>query len=188
MLGVDVAHTTFTAARWAQGQGHPLGTFPNTAAGFEAFARAVPAEERAVTLEPTGGYELRLAGWALAHGWTVHCPAPGHVRAWAAGIGRRAKPDRQEALVLARYGAACAPPPWQPLAAELSERDDLLHRKDDLEQMLRQERNRQHALGVRPHVARAVPPSVERVIALLEEELRQVEEALAAHQQQHAAL
>jgi transposase len=188
MLGVDIAHTTFTAARWAAGESQRLGTFPNTAAGFAAFAQVVPPDERALTLEPTGGYELRLASWAVAQGWTVHIPNPAHVRAWATGRGQRAKTDRQDALVLARYGAECAPPVWQPLGAELSELDDLLHRKDDLEQMLRQERNRQHALGARPQVARAVPPSMQRVIGLLEEELRQVEEAIAAHLQTHGAL
>jgi transposase len=188
MLGVDIARTTFTAARWAAGESQRLGTFPNTAGGFAAFAAAVPADERALTLEPTGGYELRLATWAVAQGWTVHLPNPAHVRAWAVGRGQRAKTDRQDARVLARYGAECAPPVWQPLGTEVSELDDLLHRREDLEQMLRQERNRQQALAARPHVAPAVPSSVQRVIDLLDEELRQVEEAIRAHLQAHTAL
>jgi transposase len=188
MIGVDVAATSFTAACWCAGRGPPLGTFPNTAAGFAALAQAVPAPERALTLEPTGGYELRLALWAQAQGWTVHRPNPAHGRAGAAGRGQRAKTDRQAALVLARYGAEGAPPAGQPLAAEVSELDDRLHRKEELEQMLRQERTRQHALGARPHVARAVPPSVERVISMLEEEWGQVEEAIAAHLQAPAPL
>jgi transposase len=192
MLGVDIARLTFTAARWEDGHGASLGTFPNTPAGFAALAEAVgptdPVAAPAVTLEPTGGYELPLALWAVEQGWTVHVPNPHHVRAWATGIGQRAKTDRQDALLLARYGAERALPPWQPLPTELSELESLVRRKDDLAQLLRQERNRQHALSVRPGVARAVPASVERVIGLLEEELRQVEEAIAAHLQAHATL
>jgi transposase len=192
MLGVDIARATFTAARWSDGRGARLGTFPNTPEGFAAFAaaveQAVGAGPCALTLEPTGGYELRLARWAVEQGWTVHRPNPRQVRAWATGIGQRAKTDGQDALVLARYGAECASPPWQPLPTELSELESLLGRKEDLEQLLRQERNRQHALGARPGVARAVPASVERLIGALEEELRQVEEAIAAHLRAHTAL
>jgi transposase len=190
MLGVDIARATFTAARWVDGHGESLGTFPNTPAGFAAFAQAVgptPAVP-AVTLEPTGGYELPLAQWARAQGWTVHLPNPHHVRAWATGIGQRAKTDRQDAQLLARYGAERQPPAWQPLPSELSELESLVRRKEDLAQLLRQERNRQHALAHRPGVARAVPASVERVIGLLEDELRQVEDAIAAHLGTHAAL
>lgn len=192
MLGVDIARRTFTAARWEDGHGTSLGNFPNTPAGFGAFAEAVgptdPAALPAVTLEPTGGYELALAEWALAQGWTVHVPNPHHVRAWATGIGQRAKTDRQDALLLARYGAERALPAWHPLPTELSELESLVRRKDDLAQLLRQEQNRQHALAHRPGVARAVPASVERVIGLLEEELRQVEDAIAAHLQAQTAL
>jgi transposase len=192
MLGVDIARKSFTAARWHDGQGTSLGSFPNTPDGFAAFAEAVgptdPSAPPAVTLEPTGGYELALAEWARAQGWTVHVPNPHHVRAWATGIGQRAKTDRQDALLLARYGAERRLPAWQPLPTELSELESLVRRKDDLAQLLRQEQNRQHALTHRPGVARAVPASVERVIGLLEEELRQVEDAIAAHLQAQTSL
>jgi transposase len=53
-----------------------------------------------VVLEPTGGYELGLAGFAAAQG-------------------RRAKPDRQDARILARYGAAQPLAAWTPTASEL---------------------------------------------------------------------
>ena len=94
MLGVDIARATFTAARWSDGHGARLGTFPNTPEGFTAFAaaveQAVGAGPCALTLEPTGGYELRLARWAVEQGWPVHRPNPRQVRAWATGIGQRA--------------------------------------------------------------------------------------------------
>src|SRR4029450_10332587 len=94
---------------------------------------------------------------------------------------------RQDALVLARYGAERQPPAWHPLATEVSELHSLLRRKTDVEHMLRQERNRQQALAPRPGVAAGVPASVERVIGVLEEELRALEEPIAALQRQYPA-
>ena len=193
MLGVDIARSDLYGRPLAGRPRRKSGHLPQHARRLrrrsaEAVGPPDPGAAPAVTLEPTGGYELRLAEWALAQGWTVHVPNPHHVRAWATGIGRRAKTDRQDALLLARYGAERALPPWQPLPTELSELESLVRRKDDLAQLLRQERNRQHALSARPGVARAVPASVERVIGLLEEELRQVEEVIAAHLQAHTTL
>lgn len=187
-VGVDIAKATFTAAVWQEGQGHALGTFANTPAGFTALAQAVAAQHRAMaavrlTVEPTGGYELALAHWAHAQGWQVSCPNPRQVREWAAGLGRRAKTDRQDAQVLARYGAERQPPTWRPLATELSDLDSLLHRRDELTALLRAERNRQQALGLRPSVAPAVQRSVARLIEALEEEVRDIEAALATAQQ-----
>ena len=188
-VGVDIAKATFTAARWQAGEAQELGTFPNTPDGYAALAQAVgaphaPAAPVQLTVEPTGGYELALAHWAHAQGWRVSCPNPRQVREWAAGLGRRAKTDRQDAQVLARYGAERQPPAWQPWATEQSELDSLLRRRDDLHGLLRQERNRQQALAVRPGIAGAVPKSITRVIATLEGELRELEEAIAAQQQQ----
>src|SRR5688572_19442640 len=159
-VGVDMAKATFVAAIWEGGRGRQVGTFPNTPAGFAAFAQAVEAPAGAavqLTVEPTGGYELALAHWAHTQGWRVAVPTPRHVREWAGGLGRRAKTDAQDALLLARYGAERQPPAWQPLPTTVSALESLLRRKDDLEQMLRQERNRQQALAARPGVAPAVP-------------------------------
>jgi transposase len=194
-LGIDIAKRTFAAALWRGGQGQGLGSFANTAEGFAALrarlATLLPGEELAalpLVLEPTGGYELPLAYWAHAQGWPVSLPNPRHVRDWAKGLGRRAKTDAQDALTLARYGAERAPHTWQPLPAEVAELESLLRRKDDLEGMLQQERNRRGALAGRPGVAGAVPGSVDRVIGLLEEELRALEQAIKAHQRQHASI
>lgn len=188
-LGVDVGKTTLVAAIWQDGQGRVLGSFPNTPDGFGALAAALPAGLPVhLVLEPTGGYELALATWAAAQDWMVCRPTPRHVRDWAKGLGRRVKTDRQDAIILARYGAEREPPAWTALPAEVSELESLLRRRDDLEQMIRQERNRQQQLTGRPGVAQAVPPNLQKVLGALEEALAEVEAAIAAHQRQHAAL
>ena len=190
-LGIDIAAAQFTAAIWEHERGRLLGAFPNTPAGFAQLA-ALPLLAQApavhLVLEPTGGYELPLAYFALEQGWQVSLPNPKQVRDFAKGRGRRAKTDGQDALLLAQFGAETDPPAWQPLPEEVAALESLQRRKDDLEHMLRQERNRRHALGARPHQHDAVPASLDRIIGALEEELAALERQIAEHLMRHAEL
>ena len=194
-VGVDVARACLVAAVWLQGQPLRLKDCPNTPLGFQALARQLNQLQQPsgatsihVILEPTGGYELALAAFALQQGWSISRPNPAQVREWARGRGYRAKTDRVDARMLAHYGAEVQPPLWQPLPAEVNELELLLRRKEDLEQLLRQEKNRQHALGQRPGVPAAVGKSLERVIGALEQELDELEQTIKRHLGQHAEL
>jgi len=190
-LGVDMGKTSLVAAVCADDE-RVLGSFRNDASGFADLAQQLASCARAAELhlvvEPTSGYELALVAFAYEQGWQVSLPNPRHVRNWAKGMGRRTKTDRQDALLLARYGLACQPAAQAPLAQEVSELDSLLKRRQDLEQILQQEKNRLQGMAGRPGIAPAVHESLAQVIAALQEALRQVEEALAQHLQQHAQL
>jgi transposase len=193
-LGIDVAKASFVAAAMREDEAH-LGQFANEATGFAALAECVAGAEPVtihLVLEPTGGYELALVAFAYEQGWQVSLPNPKQVRDWAKGTGQRAKNDRQDARLLARYGAACQPVAQPPLAAEVSELDSLLKRRQDLEQMLRQEKNRApgapEELHGRPGIAGAVEPNLGRVIEALTEALREVEATIEAHLQQYVHL
>lgn len=162
-VGVDSAKATLEATAWQQGRAVRLGTFAQTADGWAALRDAVVRLQRpptgcagrgaadtdqepvALVLEPTGGYELAFALWARRQpGWQVHRPNPARVRAWAHSQGLRAKTDRQDAALLARFGASAQPAlaVWQPLASEVSELDQVLRRRDDVADALRRERQR----------------------------------------------
>ena len=214
-IGIDVAKATLEVAAWQDGQGERIGVFPNHPAGWDALRTAVtaclasPAAERgtaergtaeaanaaanaavAVVLEPTGGYELGVALWARQQpGWQVHRPNPAQVRAWATSQGIRAKTDRQDARLLARYGAAHAPlPVWQPLASEVSELEQLLHRRDEVAAWVRREQARADQLAARPDASPTVRASRSRLLRTLEEELAELEAAIAEHLRAHAEL
>src|SRR5260221_3720055 len=144
--GVDIAKATLEATAWREGRAVRLGTLAQTADGWVALRDAVvglqgsPAvsagrgpedadrEPVALVREPTGGYELAFALWARRQpGWQVHRPNPARVRAWARSQGLRAKTDRQDALLLARFGASAQPAlaGWQPRATEVGGGDQL---------------------------------------------------------------
>ncbi len=127
-VGVDIAKATLEATAVREGHAVRLGTFAQTADGWAALRDAVVGLQRALSasagggsadadrelvalvLEPTGGYELAFALWARRQpGWQVHRPNPARVRAWARSQGLRAKTDRQDALLLARFGASAQP-------------------------------------------------------------------------------
>ena len=194
-IGIDMAKANFEAVAVWQTERISLGQFPNEASGFVALAAQVQAEQghwgaTAVqwVVEPTGGYELPLVAFAHEAGWAISLPNPRQVRQWARGSGQRAKTDQQDALLLARFGAAQQPAPHRSLAVEVSELDSLLQRRHDLEQMIQQEKNRIAALQGRPGIAPPVIANLERVLQALQEALQEVEQAIAQHQRQHAQL
>jgi transposase len=203
MVGVDIAKGTLEAAVWQDGRAVRLGAFEQTVAGWASLRDAVAAQQAstacaaaegepvALVLEPTGGYELAFALWARRQpGWQVHRPNPARVRAWARSQGVRAKTDQQDALLLARFGASAQPPLpiWRPLASEVSELDQLLRRRDEVTDWLQRERRRHEQLGVRPDASPTVRDSVERLLQVLEDELADLERAIAEQVQRYATL
>lgn len=194
-VGIDVAKASLAAAAVWQLERIELGAFSNDPAGFTALAAQVQGAQTRCgaaavqwVVEPTGGYELPLVSYAHEEGFAISLPNPRQVRQWAKGSGQRAKTDRQDALLLARFGAAQQPAPHRPLDITVSELDSLLQRRQDLEQMIQQESNRIGALAGRPGVASPVITNLERVLKALQEALQEVEQAITEHQRQHAHL
>lgn len=187
-LGVDVAKRTLDAAVWFAAEATWLGTFPNDSDGYEQLSRQVEQQRSAqgaqqvhVVLEPTGGYELGLVVYGRGQAWQISLPNPKTVRQWGKGVGQRAKTDRQDALLLARYGAECRPPVRHFLPATIEELDNLLERRKDLQKLLRSERNRLEGLRRRPpgpYRPQAVVDSIERVIDQLTGEEAVIVEAI----------
>ena len=194
-LGADIACQSIALATLTDGSLETLPSLANTPEGFAQLQKSLaarypdlPASAIHVCVEPTGGYEEAFCLFAYAQGWQVHLPNPKHVRDWAKGCGQRAKTDRIDARLLARYLRERRPPLWHPVEAAVSELDSLLERKRDLQQMIQQEKNRQQLLSRRPRIAGAVSANVGQVLASLEQALLQIEEAIQAHLQQHPAL
>lgn len=110
------------------------------------------------------------------------------MRDWAKGEGKRAKNDRLDAQMLTLFGLKKEPKPQQPLASEVQELDNLLARRQDLEQMIRQERNRQGDLQGRPGVPASVMKNLHQVLDALEQALTQIEQAIQQLLQAHNRL
>ena len=194
-VGIDMSKKRFDVALCQEREAISLGQYANNAQGFQSMGQALVTTAPAGTettvhliIEPTGGYEKRLLVFAFEQGWRVSLPNPKQVRDWAKGMGVRAKNDPLDSRTLAQFGAICQPAPENRLAAEVAGLDSLLRRQEDLEQMLRDEKNRRQALDYKPHSSPAAKASVDRLIELLEAELEQVEVAIKELLDQHASL
>jgi transposase len=193
--GVDMSKASFAGAVWVAGRAIELGKFDNNPGGFAALQHALQREQAAqgaseihLVVEPTGGYALSLVAFAYEQGWAVSLPNPRQVREWAKGMGKRAKTDRVDAQLLAQFAAERRPPAQPPLAAEVTELNNLLERRSDLETMLRQEKNRLGELRNRPGVPQSVLTNLEQMIHALENALQEIEAAIQQHLQDHADL
>jgi transposase len=177
-----------------------LGRVENTAAGWQAMAVAVgelahksqqsddPIETIHLIIEPTGGYEEGLLYFAYTQQWLVTLVNPLQVRRWAEGQGVRAKTDRQDALLLAWYGAATQPSPQDPMDEGAAALDELLRRRSDLEQLRQAERNRLGQVQRKPRPLPSVQQSLERTLRLLDQEVHEIEAAIQQLLQAHPYL
>src|SRR6185437_3459968 len=86
-------------------------------------------------------------------------PVPNTPKGWEQLVGALAKQVSAAALirldvVLARYGAERPLALWQPLPSEVSELEALLRRREEVQGLLQQERNRAQQLKGRPGIDR----------------------------------
>jgi len=186
-VGVDVAKATIAVAIWlsSEQRAENIGKLANTEEGFAQLAQAVEAQRKAqgaggvhLTLEPTGKYEARLAYYAHQQGWRVSVVNPAAVRDYAGSLGRRAKTDKQDAIILARFTADRHPVAWNPPPQALDELQMLLSRRADLTSMLQMERNRQHSFSARVHIAPMVVRTLQQNIKQLSTALADIDQAI----------
>lgn len=148
---------------------------PNEAVGWEQLCTELAtAPPSLIVLEASGRYELGVVVALDAAGMTPVVMNPLAIRRFAQSMGKRAKNDRLDAELLARYAEQVRPVP-RPIPAETA-RDlrDLLARRQQLTDELVMEKNRLH------QATPLVRPSIERLLAVLEEELDGIDQLLAA--------
>jgi transposase len=135
-----------------------------------------------VVVEATGGQERLLVERLSDAGMPVALVNPKQVRHLARGLGRRAKTDRIDALVLARFGQVTQPRLYIRLSDREEELAALVERRQQLVDDLTAEKNR---LGTARPAARQ---SLEAHIRWLEQEVESLRRQIEALLQQTADL
>jgi transposase len=100
-VGVDVAKAELVVARHGQTD---FPTIPNQAQAISAWLRELP-DGACLAMESTGRYHQMLASLAQAAGLQVFVLNARDVHFYAKALGARAKTDRLDAHVIARYAA-----------------------------------------------------------------------------------
>ena len=125
-----------------------------------------------IVVEATGGYQRAVVEALFVAGLAVALVNPARVREFARACGLLAKTDKLDAQVLAVFGQRVQPRRYQGKSEAEKLLSALLVRRKQLEEMLKAEQNR----------LRTITPSlqgwVERIIAVLKEEKKRLDEQI----------
>lgn len=170
-VGIDVSKDTLDIFDPQGGSS----TIPNTLEAARAFCARVVLSPHFVVLEATGAYDGRLRRALEEAGVPYARINPERARDFARAIGFKAKTDRIDARMLARFGEKLQPPQSEPANSERAAVAALHRRRDQLVSMRVQERNRRSEMdepGLRE--------DIERHLAWLDAEIDAIAERIAA--------
>lgn len=132
--------------------------------------RLKPLAPSLVVVEATGGFEMTVAAAIAGAGLPLAVVNPAQIRHYAQALGKRAKSDPIDALVITRFGADVKPEP-RPLADEQTQLlAELVNRRRQIVEMLQAERQREKRITIK-----RLRKSIARVIAALEKELAELD-------------
>jgi transposase len=187
-LGIDVAKTKLDVVlRLGERALHQV--FANTPEGFaalDAWLRSFglrPSQVR-VCLEATGSYSDAITLDLFTRGYPLSVLNPAVLVDYRRSHNIRSKTDKLDAHLLARYAQEKHPRPYQPLPTEVVTLRALLHHREDVPHMLRQERNRLEA----GRMTDAIKERVLKHVQDLQAEFKTTEREIKAHLKAHAHL
>ena len=125
-----------------------------------------------IVVEATGGYQRAVVEALFWAGLAVAVVNPARVRQFARADGLLAKTDRLDAFVLAKFGKKMQPRRYESKSEAGKQLSALLVRRKQLEEMLKAEQNRLRT------VSPSLRASVERIIAVLKEEKKCLQEQI----------
>lgn len=184
ILGIDIAKRTFNVEL--------LGThkprraqFRNTPLGFEELLTWLgrwKITHAHACMEATGIYGRALARALYDAGHTVSVVNPKAVKSFGESEMIRAKTDRVDAGVIARFCQSRQPRAWEPPPAEIEQLQALVARLEDLTQMRAAEENR---LAASTGMTQS---SIEAVLATLGDQIADIERQIRDHIDRHPEL
>lgn len=177
VIGVDIAKAKVDIARLADGK-YRHKAFDNTPEGFAFFVEGrigFGDASSAICMEATGAYSIPLAEHLVERGFCVSVVNPAKMAAFAKRELSRAKTDKTDAKLIARYCLAMRPSPWTPPPREIRELQALLRRVEHLLEMERMEKNRLDTADP------AVTDFIQSVLAILDHELKTTRNKIRQH-------
>ena len=157
-VGIDVSKARLDVAVVPSGESF---SSPNDDEGIEkVVARVRELRPALVLLEATGGLERRALARLVTAGLPAMAVNPRNVRDFGRSLGKLAKTDRLDAMVLARFAEAVRPE-WRPMADEQTQQLQAhLTRRRQLVEMVTAEKNRLLAVDHRD-IRRQIKATIE---------------------------
>lgn len=183
-LGIDVSKKTLDVALIFNNKTLSK-QFKNSKDGFKllaAWLQSLRITEVHACLEATGSYSEAVALFLHEQGHRVSILNPLRIKGYAQSNLQRNKTDRTDARLIADFCQTQEPAQWIPPSAEIRHLSALVRRIEVLEEMPQSEENRL------ANAVKEVQPSIKRIIALLTEEIRELEEQIKEHVDQNPDL
>jgi transposase len=185
-IGVDISKDWFDVCT-SLDEKAPVERYLNNPDGHARFIKAVSVLARKVhmCMEYTGGYETPLALACRAANLTVSLIDGGKFSTYRKSFGRaRAKTDKQDARLLARFGAERRPPEWFPAPDEYRTLRELVrHRQSLLEAKTQWGCRASHS--VQSELVSSQRQALRQVLGL---QVKEADKTIAAHIQAHPNL
>ena len=183
-LGIDIAKLKFDAALFRNGK-FKTKVFKNNHKGFIALAEWLykfEINDLHVCIEATGTYGEHLSYFLVEKEVAISVVNPAQIKGFSQGELTRTKTDKADAKLIARFCYAMDPPLWKPLPKEICELRSFVKRLESLQKMLQEEKNRLEVAH------QAVKPSIEKIIHLLEVEVKEIRNRVKQHIDDHPQL
>jgi transposase len=187
-VGIDVSKDQLEVVLRHQEREQPR-VCANSAAGCAELHRwlqgqGVQPQQTQVVLEATGSYSDAVALFLYEQSYVVRVLNPAVLVDYRKSVNVRSKTDALDARLLARYAAEQRPRAWKPLPPEMQTLRFLVARREDVQHMLQQERNRLHAGRMDAWVRTRVQQHVKQ----LDKELQLVWKRILDHLRAHHSL
>jgi transposase len=171
-VGIDIAKDSFQYHIDPTLQGN----LSNTPKGFKRLLRLLNGRTVHLICEAAGGYEQPLIAFCADHGLRASIVDPARVRFFTKGTGQRAKTDKIDAAMLARFGADNRPDPDKPLSAEQRELRELSRRRDQLLDCRQRLANGSRGLSLKPLLQ-----GERRLLRELDRQISAIEQLMQEH-------
>ena len=184
VLGIDISKLTFDVFLMS-GSKAQSGKFDNSVSGFKKLKKWLlsnKAEQVHACMEATGIYGDKLCYFLHKEGHLVSVVNPYRVKCHGESDLRRNKTDKADAKLIADFCLTKKTSLWEPPSEEVLYLQSLTRRIDSLEKMRQMESNRLEA------APKQVKTSIGRIIATIDEEIKELEELIKQHFEDHPDL
>jgi len=187
-IGIDVSKDRLDVVLRREEREQPR-VYANSAAGFLELhrwliAQHVQPQQTQVALEATGSYSDAVALFLYEQNYLVSVLNPAVLVDYRNSVNVRSKTDALDARLLARYAQQRRPHVWKPMPPEMQTLRFLLARREDVQRMLQQERNRLHAGRMDDWIR----TRVQQHVTQLDKELRAIWKRTMDHLKAHPSL
>lgn len=178
VIGVDIAKKKFDVASLSDGK-YKHKIFTNDEQGFATFVvwlvTLFPNDKPLICMEATGAYSIPLAEFMVNQSYPVSVVNPAKIKAFSKSELSRAKTDKADAKLIARYASTMHPLLWAPPPRNIRELQAFLRRVEHLLEMIQMEQNRLETADA------SVIDSINTVLAILEAELEDMRKIIREH-------